>query len=94
MSPIRVRRGDTFEVALSEPAATGHRWRLVAAPPEVAVVGERYDPPPTGGPLGTPGKRVVTLRAERAGRHRLEFALARPGEADRHGEHSVEVEAS
>jgi predicted secreted protein len=91
---IRAPRGDAFEVVLNEPPATGHRWRLTDGVPEIAVIGERYDPPPAGGPLGNAGRRVITLRAASPGQYRLRFVLARPGEARREAEHHVEVDAS
>ena len=90
---IRVQRGGTFEVALREPAATGHRWQLVEGPAQVAVVDERYEAPRPGGPLGSTGRRIITLQARDRGDYRLRFELARPWEAQPAKEHSVKVEA-
>jgi predicted secreted protein len=90
---IRVQPGDTFEVTLREPAASGHRWRLADAPAEVDVVDERYEPPAQGGPLGGRGQRIVTLRATGKGRHQLTFELARPWEQQPVDEHHVDVNA-
>ena len=88
-----MRSGETFEVALEEPAATGHRWRLTQAPAQVDVVNERYEAPQQGGPIGGPGRRITTLRATRPGRYRLTFGLARPWEDHPAAEHDVEVDA-
>jgi len=90
---FRVHQGDTFEVALREPPATGHRWRLVSGAPAIAIVDDRYESPGARGPLGSVGRRIITLRADRQGRHRLEFVLARRSENRRQAEHHVEVEA-
>lgn len=90
---IRVQQGATFEVALREPAATGHRWRLKDAPEHVALIGERYEPPCAGGPIGSAGRRLATLRATDRGHYRLEFELARPSEAEPAAEHHVELDA-
>jgi predicted secreted protein len=91
---IRVRRGETFEVELAEPPATGHRWRLTDAPVQVTPLGEpRYEPPPSGGPTGSAGRWVAALRATEAGRYSLRFELARPDEKQVADEYSVEVEA-
>ena len=89
---IRVRQGDTFEVALREPAATGHRWRLTDAPEYVALISERYEAPRTGGPIGSAGRRLTTLRTTDRGRYRLKFELARTLEAQPAAEHYVELE--
>ena len=89
---IRVRTGDIFEVALREPAATGHRWRLTDAPAQVALIEERYEAP-AGGPTGSPGHRVAKLRASSGGSFRLTFKLARPWEGEAAAEHHVELEA-
>jgi predicted secreted protein len=90
---IRVQQGDTFEVSLREPAATGHRWRLTDAPEHVALVSERYEPPRTGGPIGSAGRWLATLRATEKGNHRLKFELARPKDAQPAAEHYLELEA-
>jgi predicted secreted protein len=90
---IRVERGDTFRVALREPPATGHRWRLADAPAEVALIEERYEAPRPGGPLGSEGRKVITLRAMEKGHYRLKFELARPWEAQPAAEHHVDVDA-
>lgn len=89
---IRVQRGDRFEVVLGEPAATGHRWRLVDVPPEVDLLDERYEAPDAGGPVGSRGRRITTLEATRDGRYRLKFALARPWDARPAEEHDVELD--
>src|SRR5206468_2719334 len=90
---IRVHRGDTFEVELREPPATGHRWRLTAAPAQVALVDERYEAPVPGAPIGSAGRRTTTLRATARGHYRLRFGLARPWEGEPAAEHLVEVDA-
>jgi predicted secreted protein len=90
---IQVQHGDQFEVVLREPPATGHRWRVAGLPSELTVIDERYEAPQPGGPLGSAGRRIVTLRANDAGRHRLKFELARADEAPA-DEHFVDVEAS
>lgn len=89
---IRLRQGDSFEVALREPAATGHRWQLMNAPAQVAFIAERYEAPAPGGPIGSAGRRVITLRATARGHCRLRFVLARPWEAQPAKEHYVEVD--
>jgi len=78
---IQVRQGDRFEVALREPPATGHRWRLVKAPPQITLEDERYEAPRPGGPIGSGGRKLATLRASASGRYRVEFELTRGGEA-------------
>jgi inhibitor of cysteine peptidase len=90
---IRVLRGKSFEVALDEPAATGHRWKLTHAPPQVVVVEDRYETPVPGGPMGSPGRRLITLRATETGHYRVKFELARPWEAQPAAEHYVDVDA-
>jgi predicted secreted protein len=90
---IQVRRGDLFEVALREPPATGHRWRLVRMPPQVTLERERYEAPGPGGPLGSAGRRVATLRATASGRYRVQFELSRGGKGKPADEHWVEVDA-
>jgi predicted secreted protein len=90
---IRIRRGETFEVALREPAAAGYRWRRADATQGVALIDERYEAPRPGGPLGAAGRRIATLRADGAGHYRLRFVLARPWEAAPDDEHHVEVDA-
>ncbi|MCA1835588.1 MAG: protease inhibitor I42 family protein, partial [Actinobacteria bacterium] len=90
---IRVPQGETFEVALREPAATGHRWRLTDVPEDVALIRERYEPPRTGGPVGSARRRVITLRATDRGHYRLKFELGRPLEAEPAAEHHVELDA-
>ncbi len=90
---IRVRQGEIFEVSLREQAATGHRWRLADAPAQVVLVDERYEPPRRGGPIGSAGRRLATLRATGRGHHRLRFELVRPSETEPAAEHVVEVEA-
>jgi predicted secreted protein len=90
---LLVRTGKTFEVALEEPATSGHRWRLAHAPGQVQVSDERYEAPQGGGALGAPGRRITTLRATEPGRYRLRFALARPWEDHPAAVHDVEVDA-
>ena len=90
---IRVHKGDAFEVELREPAATGHRWRLAEAPVQIALVDERYEAPRPGGPIGSAGRRIATLRATETGRYRLKFELARRLEEQAADEYCVEVDA-
>ena len=90
---IRVRQGAAFQVALREPAATGHRWRLTDAPAAVAFVDERYEAPGPGEPIGSAGQRIITLRAKGRGHYRLKFELARPWETQPAKEHHVDVDA-
>ena len=89
---IRVHPGDTFEIALPEPAATGHRWRLTDRPDEIAVLDEQYEAPARGGPIGSPGRRVMTLRAPAEGHYSLRFELRRPWESQPAAEHLVDVD--
>jgi predicted secreted protein len=89
---IRVRRGESFQVTLPEPPATGHRWRLADAPAGVALIDERYDAPAPGASTGSAGTKTNTLRAAAKGRWRLRFVLARPWDAQPAAEHLVEVE--
>jgi predicted secreted protein len=90
---IRVQHREPFQVVLREPAATGHRWRLTDAPAQVVVVGERYEAPAPGGPTGSAGRRIITLRATLRGNYRLTFQLARAWEARPVSEHHVDLEA-
>jgi predicted secreted protein len=90
---IRVQKGDTFEVSLPEPAATGYRWQLAEVPAQVTLVDEQYEAPHPGEPLGSAGRRIATLRATHRGQYRLKFELARRLEAQAADEHWVEVEA-
>lgn len=80
-------------MVLREPAATGHRWRLSETPADVDLVSERYEPPATGGPTGSAGQRLMTLRATARGHHRLKFELIRPREAQPAAQHYVELDA-
>lgn len=89
---IQVNPGETFDVTLREPGATGHRWRLTDRPEGIAVLDERYEAPARGGPMGSPGRRVVTLRAPTEGHHRLRFELRRPWESAAAAEHLVDVD--
>lgn len=91
VEPVRVREGATFEVTLPEPGATGHRWSLADAGEQVVLLGERFEPPEPGAPLGAAGRRILTLRATRAGRHRMRFELARPWESAPASTHEVEA---
>jgi predicted secreted protein len=89
---IRVPQGESFEVKLREPAAGGYRWALEDAPPGVALIDERYEPP-CPGPKGNAGQRIAVVRATDSGTYRLRFVLARPWEARPHAEHCVDVTA-
>ena len=88
-----MQHGDSFDVLLGEPAATGHRWRLVKAPAEVALIDERYDRPAPGRVMGGAGQRIISLRATRRGHYRLKFELIRPWETQPAAEHYVDVDA-
>jgi len=89
---LRVEPGQTFEVTLDEPAATGHRWQLADPGEGITLVDDRYDPPDRASGLGAAGRRVMKLRAAGMGRHVLRFSLARPWEARPSAEHRVEVD--
>jgi len=89
---LRVEPGETFEVTLDEPAATGHRWQLADPGEGIALVDDRYQPPDRTLGLGAAGRRVVKLRAVGTGHHVLRFSLARPWEARPSAEHRVEVD--
>jgi predicted secreted protein len=89
---LRVQTGEAFEVALDEPAATGHRWQLADAGEGIAVLEERYEPPSPASGLGAAGRRVVKLRVAGIGRHVLKFVLVRPRETRPAAEHDVEVD--
>ena len=91
---IQVRRGDTFEIALREPGATGHRWRLTDRPEGIAVLDEEYEAPARGGPIGSAGRRILTLRAPAEGHYSLRFELRRPWESHPADEHLVEVDVT
>jgi predicted secreted protein len=90
---LRVEPGQTFEVTLDEPAATGHRWQLADPGEGIALVDDRYEPPDRTLGLGASGRRVMKLRAAGTGRHVLRFSLARPWEDRPSAEHLVEVDA-
>jgi predicted secreted protein len=90
---LRVESDQTFEVALDEPAATGHRWQLADPGEGITVLDDRYEPPSRTLGLGASGRRVMTLRADGTGRHVLRFSLVRPWETRPAAEHRVEVEA-
>jgi predicted secreted protein len=89
---LRVQAGETFEVALDEPAATGHRWQLADAGEGIELLDERYEPPSSASGLGAAGRRVVKLRVAGSGRHVLKFVLIRPWETRPAAEHDVEVD--
>jgi predicted secreted protein len=89
---LRVQTGEAFEVALDEPAATGHRWQLADAGEGIAVLDERYEPPNSASGLGAAGRRVVKLRVAGTGRHVLKFVLVRPWETRPAAEHDVDVD--
>jgi predicted secreted protein len=91
---LHVQTGKAFEVALDEPAATGHRWQLADAGEGVALLDERYEPPSPASGLGAAGRRVVKLRVTGTGRHVLKFALVRPWETRPAAEHDVEVDVT
>ena len=91
---IRVGQSGIFEVSLREPPATGHRWRLTEAPAELAVIGERYEAPGHGAPIGSAGQRIITLRAAARGGYRLKFELARGRETRPAAEHYVDVDVA
>jgi predicted secreted protein len=89
---IQVQPGDTFEIALREPGATGHRWRLTDRPEEIALLDEQYEAPAPDGPIGSPGRRVMTLRAPAEGHYSLRFELRRPWETRSADEHVVDLD--
>jgi predicted secreted protein len=91
---LHVQTGEAFEVALDEPAATGHRWQLADAGEGVALLDERYEPPGPASGLGAAGRRVVKLRVGGTGRHVLKFVLIRPWETRPAAEHAVEVDVT
>lgn len=88
---IQVHPGDTFKIALREPGATGHRWRLTDRPDAVAVLDDQYEAPPRRGLIGSPGRRVITLRAPAEGHYSLRLELRRPWESHPAAEHHVDV---
>jgi predicted secreted protein len=90
---LRVQSGEAFEVALDEPAATGHRWRLAEAGEGIAVLDDRYEPPSRETGLGASGRKVIRLRVTGTGHYVLKFLLARPWEDRPSAEHVVEVDA-
>jgi predicted secreted protein len=89
---LRVEEGEAFEVALDEPAATGHRWQLADAGEGIAVLDERHEPPSPATGLGAAGRRVVKLRVAGTGHHVLKFVLVRPWETRPAAEHDVVVD--
>ena len=91
---LRVQSGDTFEVALDEPAATGHRWQLADAGEGIDILDDRYEPPGRTSGLGAAGRRMIKLRVTGTGRYRLRFSLVRPWETRPAAEHRVEVDAA
>jgi predicted secreted protein len=84
--------GEAFEVALDEPAATGHRWQLADAGEGITLLNELYEPPSPVSGLGAAGRRVVRLRVAETGLHLLKFVLVRPWETSPVAEHDVEVD--
>jgi predicted secreted protein len=90
---LRVQSGEAFDVALVEPAATGHRWRLADAGEGIAVLDDRYEPPSRRLGLGASGRRVIQLRVSGTGHYVLRFLLARPWEDRPSAEHLVDVDA-
>jgi predicted secreted protein len=89
---LRVPSGEPFEVALDEPAATGHRWQLADAGEGIALLDDRYEPPNRKLGLGASGRRVINLRVTGTGHYVLRFLLARPWEDRPSAEHLVDVD--
>ncbi len=89
---IQVHPGDTFDIVLREPGATGHRWHLTDRPEEIAVLDEHYEAPARGAPIGSAGRRIMTLRAPAKGHYSLRFELRRPWESHTAAERLVDVD--
>ncbi|KNX38879.1 protease inhibitor I42 family protein [Luteipulveratus halotolerans] len=80
---IEMSPGDSLELRLDQPGATGFRWTTQAVPP--GVVAHRAGAEPSGeagvgGPPGAARTTVIELVASAAGEGELTLALARPWE--------------
>jgi inhibitor of cysteine peptidase len=80
---FRLNAGDTLVVRLPTNPSTGYHWVVTHAPSRFAKVGRitssRDVAPPAGSNPGTPGERVMRVKALAPGRTRLELAYVGPG---------------
>jgi predicted secreted protein len=71
--------GDAVILALPENGTTGYQWSVQPKGNEVVVESSEFAPPESAAP-GASGRRVIRLRAVRAGTAKVDVRLQRPWE--------------
>jgi len=77
-SPIQVKVGQTFTLALVIRAATGFVWSPIFAPSDLVLQRDTFEVPQ--GPIGGGGCQLLTFEAVRAGRFQIRLELRRSWE--------------
>lgn len=79
---VTLARNATLTLRLASNATTGYRWKAVALPRNLKLVGSSYDTPPDNpaGPAisGGGGTQIFTFRAAAAGRGTLRLVYRQP----------------
>lgn len=78
-SPISVKVGQDFLIALPANPTTGYSWSAKSSAAAIAVEGSAYQPSAAGkGMMGAGGQQIFVLEATRAGMATVTFSYARP----------------
>ena len=77
---FKMRRGETFQVILSENPTTGHLWTIYkSGTPHISLVSKSFSSPEEEPPIvGGGGTRIFTFKATKVGLAELILRLRRP----------------
>lgn len=92
-TPIDVKKGEDFVIALESNPSTGYLWELVEEPDSSILAFEsmRYVQPVTEeGTVGAPGKELWRFDTLEAGSAKISFKYVRPWEKDAEPEKTAE----
>jgi predicted secreted protein len=89
---IKVRTGDTIEVELQEPGATGYSWEIQALDAEhFKVLSIRTEARKSGPMVGAPVMKIWSISALKEGKSKLKFLLYRPWEGEKSAENNFVI---
>ena len=91
---IRVRTGDTIEVELQEPGATGYSWEIQALDAQhFKLLSIRTEARSNirGPMVGAPVMKIWSIGALKGGKSKLKFLLYRPWEGEKSAENNFVI---